>query len=431
MKRFGILSFLLTAALLMPLLSGCGTPSEAPAPDTSAPGTEPATDTEPAGGEIGIQPRWDNTERNGICLVLPGAKQNTDILIDTVGTMNAKCARLWMHATSLLDDPATPNADAAAQNKAWIASLQAAGVTKLVGMSHYWFLPERLVPQSGNADLIRSSVPYPDPEDPDYTEFLDLYEETWHTLAATYPEIGFWEVGNEVNFDLYLHPLDYESHGSKFTREEKAELTADMCYRASRGIHRANPAAIVILPGLAPVDGFSSMSVFLEQLYRVIEGREIRDTNCYFQAVAWHGYFLKSDYNLDAWLEGNRSVYAVMERHGDGDKKVFLTEFGFSDGGDRDTDTRQAGYLKEIIESLDQLSFVDSVYPFRLMDYRSSKNADPTEIYYGMMCAFYDEKGKAVKDHIGAKEKGKMLCRLYGGDPQQLDRYLGDYQVYQ
>ena len=158
--------------------------------------------------------------------------------------------------------------------------------------------------------------------------------------------------------------------------------------------------------------------------------RRYNITNCYFQAVAWHGYFLKSEYSLDAWLDGNRSVYAMMERHGDGDKKVFLTEFGFSDGGDRETDVRQAGWLEEIFGSLDQLPFVDSVYPFRLMDYRSSKNADPTEIHYGMMCAFYDETGKVIKTCIGAKEKGKTFCRLYGGDAEKPDRYLGGHTVY-
>ena len=83
-----------------------------PTGSSSAQGT--ATD-KPCGpetdsAEVGIKPNWDNRERNGICLVLPGAKQDTDILIDTVGTMNVKCTRLWMHATALLDDPTTPNA---------------------------------------------------------------------------------------------------------------------------------------------------------------------------------------------------------------------------------------------------------------------------------------------------------------------------------
>ena len=436
MKRFEmkILFILLAAAVLLPVLFGCGKPAMSPTGSSSAQDTatdEPCgTETDETDAEVGIKPDWNNRERNGICLVLPGAKQNTDILIDTVGTMNVKCTRLWMHATALLDDPTTPNAAATERNRAWISSLREAGVTKIVGMSHYWFLPEHLTPQEGNPDLIHSSAPYPDADDPDYAEFLDLYEATWQTLAATYPEVGFWEVGNEVNFDLYLHPLDYESHGTKFTREEKAELTADLCYRASRGIHRANPEAIVIFPGMAPVDGFSSMATFLEQVYKTIEARDVGDTNCYFQAVAWHGYFLKSEYSLDAWLDGNRSVYAVMERHGDGDKKVFLTEFGFSDGGDPETDARQAGWLAEIFGSLDRLPFVDSVYPFRLMDYRSSKNADPTEIYYGMMCAFYDGNGKVIKTCIGAKEKGKTLCRLYGGDVEKLDRYLGGHKVY-
>ena len=178
MKRFGILFILLATAVLSSVLPGCGKPAMSPEDSSSAQDT--ATDkpcgTETDSAEVGIKPDWDNRERNGICLVLPGAKQDTDILIDPVGTMNVKCTRLWMHATALLDDPTTLNAAATERNLAWISSLREAGVTKIIGMSHYWFLPERLTPQEGNPDLIHSSAPYPDADDPDYAEFLDLYE---------------------------------------------------------------------------------------------------------------------------------------------------------------------------------------------------------------------------------------------------------------
>ena len=121
MKRFEmkILFILLAAAVLLPVLFGCGKPATPPAGSSSAQDTatdEPCgtetDETDETDAEVGIKPDWDNRERNGICLVLPGAKQDTDILIDTVGTMNVKCTRLWMHATALLDDPTTPNAAA-------------------------------------------------------------------------------------------------------------------------------------------------------------------------------------------------------------------------------------------------------------------------------------------------------------------------------
>ena len=97
-----------------------------------------------------------------------------------------------------------------------------------------------------------------------------------------------------------------------------------MLYYASRGIHRANPEAIVIFPGLAPITGFDCMADFLELVYQNIESGEFgngaTDTNCYFQAVAWHGYVLNEEFSVDAWIEGNHSVYQVMADHGDEEK---------------------------------------------------------------------------------------------------------------
>ncbi len=415
--------------------NGSGSPSVTdPATDSPLPPvTEPQTLPETDAPEVGIVPTWSDKSMNGLCIGLTGARSRglpIDNMIDLMGVMNVKAMRNWMHLTSNLDDPNTAKDSPVKRQKGWIEKLRATGINKIIGMSHYWFWPESVDLSAYQNDttkknLARSAAPYRDMEDPLYLEWLELYEQSWYTMAKTYPEIEFWEVGNEVNMDLYLHPLSYIDRGIKFTMEEKAEIVTDMVYHASRGIHRANPEAIVIFPGLAPVNGFDSMVNFLEQVYENIESGEFgggtTDTNCYFQAVAWHGYVLQGEFSTDAWIADNHRMYQVMKDHGDGDKKVFLTEFGFSDGGSRETDLKQAGYYEEIYNRLDEMPYLDSIYPFRMAE--DTNNADKTEVYYGIFRVF-EEK------YFGAKEKAKVLCRLYGGDASQLDRYIGGHKVY-
>lgn len=430
-KFFVILLALLLCQGMFAACTGKGAPDTTGTDATDGNETPAVTgdEPEPVPPEVGIVPQWSDQSMNGMCLGLTGAySRKLDIaqLIDLLKVMNVKCMRNWMHLTTVLADPNTAGTKNETRQKEWIKQLQEAGVTKIIGMSHYWFLPESIDTTGMDKNLARSAAPYRDTDEGSvYMEWLELYEQSWYTMAATFPEITFWEVGNEVNMNLYLHPLTYESRGETFSAEEKSEIVTDMLYYASRGIHRANPQAIVIFPGLAPVDGFQSMATFLNRVYTNIEsgkyGSGTTDVNCYFQAVAWHGYVLKGEFTVDEWIAGNKLVYSVMEKHGDGNKKVFLTEFGFSDGGKHATDLEQAGYYEQIYARLNEMPFLDSIYPFRMIE--DTNNPDQTEVYYGIFRVFSEK-------YFGAKEKAKVICRLYGGDVNGLDKYIGDNSVY-
>ena len=428
----------LALMLLVSLVGGCAQPEPSEVDSTESTSTEITEVTESTGEDTAydpsldqwaIEPKWENNAFNGLCFAMTGARSrglDMDALIDLVGEMNVEAQRHWIHATSVLSDPSTPKEAQVTRHKEWIAKLREQGVTKIVGMSHYWFLPESINVDGMDKNLARSATPYRDTDEGSvYMQFLEMYEESWFTLASTFPEIEFWEVGNETNHDLYLHPLTYESRKIKFTQEEKAEILTDMLFYASRGIHRANPDAIVILPGLAPVTGFECMADFMELIYRNIEsghyGNGSTDTNSYFQAAAWHGYVLREKFNIDKWIAGNDLCYNVMKTHGDGDKKVFLTEFGFSDDGTKATDAEQAEFFRQIYERISKLSYVDSIYPFRLVE--DTDNSDTVEVYYGMFKVFSETE-------FGVKEKGKAICELYGGTLSALDKYIGDHTVY-
>lgn len=363
---------------------------------------------------------------NGLCFAIPGAQGrglDTDRLFDLVGAMNAGALRNWMHATEILNSPTEINEKQYKRQKNYIAALRERGVTKIVGMSHYWFWPE------GYDCTDHAAVPYysTNPSS-DFRKWLAVYEQTWYTMASIFPEIDCWEVGNEFNMDSFLHPRNYYSTKTPFTLAEKAQIVTEMCYAASRAIHKVNPDAAVIFPGMAPEGGFTVMEKFLGLVYDNIEsgdyGNGSTDPDDYFDAVAWHCYvFVKFD--IEKWVEWNNAVYAVMKKHGDGDKKVFLTEFGFSDGGKQETDAEQGEYLKQIYEACrTRMTYVESIFPFRLIEDETAASWGGTiEIYYGMFRVF-------GLSNFGAKEKAKALCECYGGDVGSLDMYIGNNSVY-
>jgi len=47
-----------------------------------------------------------------------------------------------------------------------------------------------------------------------YKKFLNRYEKSWETLAKTFPNITMWEIGNEYNLHIFLHPQDLLYYGS-------------------------------------------------------------------------------------------------------------------------------------------------------------------------------------------------------------------------
>ncbi len=357
---------------------------------------------------------------HGLCVPLTGdygRKLSMDTIFDMLAAMQVQTVRNWMHATVLLDDPETINEEQAALQRAWISALREHGVGEILGMSHYAFLPEGVKCTDGSA------VPYPDRTDGSlYMRFLADYETTWYTLAAAFPEVTLWEVGNEYNHDPFLHPINYQTKHAVFSTKEKAEITVDMLYAAKRAIGRANPSAKIVFPGMAPVDGISSMEPYLEAVYTAIEsgnfGGGSTDPRMYFDYMAWHPYMENDGFSIERWIAENQTLYAVMQAHGDSDCPVYFTEFGFSDYGDATEDARQAVYFQQIYDAIaTQMPYVSGSYPFRLLeDTGAAAWGGEKEVYFGMF---------SVKDktHFVPKEKARAICVLYGGNPDQLTAF--------
>jgi len=324
--------------------------------------------------------------------------------IQAMEEIGAKTFRLWMCSNYIMDDPQTFKEKDTEIMKKIIADAQGRGI-QVIGVNNAWF--------SGSNDYM--AVPMRNlKESSNYEKFLLNYEETWYQLANRFPEITIWEIGNEWNNDGFLHPYEYESSGLIYTFSEKADITTDMLYYASKGIHRANPKALTVLGGLIDVyeDGYGNAKNFLEKLYTNIESGEWSSTNPddYFQIAAWHPYNHSGTPN-DAWIERQKDIYQVILDHEKHDKVVLFTELGLSDYGSLETDAKQKDDVKTTLTLVkDKLPFVQSVYWFRMFDEASASSwGGAFETGFGLFTE-PDKNGEFM-----LKSKGEAYLEMSGG----------------
>jgi hypothetical protein len=205
----------------------------------------------------------------------------------------------------------------------------------------------------------------------EYVRFLERYNESWETLARAFPSVTMWEIGNEYNADPFLHPQGYNrTTGSpNFTNTEKAEITTDLLYYGSSGVHHGNPNATTVLGGLSPGSNLNEIADSLEKIYDNIDSGlwPSSDSNDYFQIACWHPYLWTVEPNSTNWVNPNEAIYEVMNSHGDGGKRVVFSEFGYNDNDNSQEDV--ANYLDEAFQ-LAQRDFpwLDTIYWFRLVE---------------------------------------------------------------
>ncbi len=323
--------------------------------------------------------------------------------------LGARTFRLWMCSNYIMEDPGTFREDSVAVMKKIIADAKGRGI-QVIGMNNTWF--------NGSNDYM--AVPVRNlTEGSNYERFLLNYEETWYQIAAKFPEITLWEIGNEWNGDRFCHPYEYESTGLIYTFTEKANITTDMLYYASKGIHRANPEALTVLGGLVDVyeDGYGNAKNFLVKIYDNIAGGQwpSTDPDCYFQIAAWHPYN-HSGTPSDSWVEHQKEIYQlIIEREGH-DKPVLYTELGFSDYGNEETDAEQEAAVKDTLALIrDELPFVQSVHWFRMFDEASAASwGGLMETGFGLFTEPDDhgvfnlkKKGEAFREMAGGKGEFK------------------------
>ena len=359
-----------------------------------------------------------------------------DWVAGTVDALNVSVHRVWMHITSVLKRAEKSNEIFLIQDECdryheYFAKLKAAGIKRILVMNH-----RSLYPYGFKAG---TSATVPDPSvDPDiYAEWLKMYMESYRLLATEFPEVQFWECGNEFDLSDFMHKSEYYTDKVKYSyaQDEAAWITADMCYAARKGLRSVSEENHVVLPGMSQY----AKTLFFEEIYYGIESKKlptieeyyVTDPDEYFDVIAWHCYPINKDSGidndvaLDTFKERCKNLYAVAQRHDDGEKRVWITEVGitetrFGTPATTAAQTKLTEYMVKIIKILrDELPFVETCFWFRFANYDSGALAEEAgagtagvgERYFGM---FYSPDDKVNR----GKPKAQALAyfKLINGE---------------
>lgn len=302
----------------------------------------------------------------GMCyLAFEGVSNGIDYVkaYELLHNLGVKSMRQWMHFGYFMSDPDTFLPEETALMHEIIREGQRYGIF-MIGMSHQnWSVTEEKFvigkPRRGTSQ---------------YEQWLDAYERTWYNVVKEFPEITYWEIDNEVNNPDFMYT--HGEFGQKLSTEEMAAITADMHFRASRGIHAANPDAVTVLGGIVDPVGLglptadigTTMVSFMEALYDAIESGEHGSyyPDDFFQTAAWHPYYYTGKPD-DYFVEQNNAVYEVIKRREGKDKKVYLTEFGWNENlYDMDEIVDAISSLFTVVG--ERMPYVESLMYFRMFD---------------------------------------------------------------
>jgi len=309
---------------------------------------------------------------------------------DAIKCLNATRLREWTWVSLLLVNETTVNVTNKEVLDAVISNMSAINVTILgvvqdcpnwmtgiYGIYDTQAVPDRNTTSGSN-----------------YMHFLQKYNESWKTLVEAFPSITMWEIGNEYNADDFLHGYNETSNSTvSFTDLMRTDILVDLLYYGSSGIHLGNPNATTVLGGLAEADS-KSISVITNSLRDIYENIEDRsnisitnstDPDNYFQVACWHPYLFNVTPTSVSWVVPNNEVYQVMVDHGDSDKRVIFSEFGYRDVNDN-TPEEVARYLNETFQlASESLPWLDTIYWFRLVDPSPETVEDINPAGYGII----------------------------------------------
>lgn len=297
-----------------------------------------------------------------------------EVTRELIANLGAKSVRVWMHADWVMDSPQKLKENKIALFHEIIDGHMKDGM-QVVVMSHtHFYLDEA-------GDYVATSGKVPSPSNKSaYKTFLQDYEKMWYNMAKEFSEVLYWEIHNEPNDDGFLQCVDGTSFG-----KDKAKVFCDMLYYASKGIHEANPNANTVMGGLAmgPTESCISADVFLEYMYEYIYSSDSpsKYADDYFQIAAWHPYL--SSYTDNSFRRINNNLHKVITENEGKEKKVFLTEMGWSEV------TTPAIYISNYMEKAfslirQELTYIESVHYFRMYDVISKTWGSNMEKKFGL-----------------------------------------------
>lgn len=297
-----------------------------------------------------------------------GNKLNDDNVLLAMKNLGVKSLRMWMHFSYFMENPTTINQEKADKMHQYLKKAIDMDF-QIIGMNHYSYHHEGYF-SIGKEKRI-------DFENPNskYNIWLDDYETSWYTLANEFKEITYWEIDNEIDNPDFMY-ID-GAKNDVLNQTEMAHISLDMLYRGSIGIHKANKDNNTIMGGLVDSNGLGKGSSynnvytgnnkeFLEIFYDLIDSGEHGSIyyDDFFQIAAWHPYYYHGTAD-DYFVSENNKIYEIIKRREGKDKKVFLTEFGWTDLAVLDKSQNIIDLYTTLKE---KMPYVESLHYFLLFD---------------------------------------------------------------
>lgn len=410
MKKKNHIILLLTSIILIILPISCGNNDDDPQP-TPQPPIE--VDRSNMFG-IGAYPNLGDNIGGSADEVI-----TKEMVANLCGALGVKSFRMLMHIHWLVEFDSNGKLKLKTENvnkyKEYIRLLKANGVVNIVATSPSYPYPY------GHARTYWLSIPDPATEPDLYIEFLKVIEEAYKLISAEFPDINYYEYGNEINApnghnmsrNGFLSTNTTEQNAPYvFTDSQLAAITADIGYYASRGLKSINPNIKVVEPGLYLMD-YEDTKNHLKSIYEHIKSgklpsskigtdgkREIAadtDPDSYFDYLNWHPYLYAE--HSKAWLINNQAIYQVAADNGDYGKKVLITEFGYYDSFLERREEQIANVCVPAIKALaDALPAMESIFLFRMFNWTTApSNIAAAEKSFGLFDSPLQSKGARPK----------------------------------
>jgi hypothetical protein len=328
--------------------------------------------------------------------------------MELMKNLGVKIIRLGIPADAMFPTMTTQNDEEIAKVHAIISNATANGIEVIGEWGGSYFRDTKTWDHSN--ELPRRDLS----DDSYYQNWIADYEENWYRVTAELSEITLWEVGNEPNaVGVYFG-------GALMTLEERAEIYTDELYAASSGMHRANTENVCIMGAITEPEGLGNSYkgswesahyelwgkyknkgraiAFLEYIYDFIDSGAFPSPyyDDYFQCAAWHPYTFYS-FDADYFVAENDKIYRTIQQREGKDKRVYITEFGFSDGmvtvpqgSEQSVQELIADYIEEMYEAVaTRMPYVETVCLFRAFNDTRDRywGAEESLTKYGL---FYD-----------------------------------------
>jgi hypothetical protein len=232
------------------------------------------------------------------------------------------------------------------------ATLRGIKVLGILNSTPIWAIAPNTLPVSGR------------PNDPaQFAKFVSLVATRYKGKVANY------EVWNEPNAIFFWQP---GPNAAQYTTLLKAAYTA---------IKAADPNAMVIAAAVGATLDWPGLTLnpvrFISEMYQA-------GAAGYFDALSFHPYLYNLPFSngspyYESPLNQAKRIYALMVANGDGNKKIWATEYG--QPSSVVSEANQAAFLGDFLRTWRSLPFAGPAFLHTLLD---STVSDPVEASLGL-----------------------------------------------